>query len=286
MAGMRGAADELRGRVALVTGASRGIGRAIALRMASAGAAVAVTGRSLERSATFPGTLRETVAEIEAGGGRAHAIRGDVTDADDRERMVREAHAELGRLDVLVNNAGTADYALVEDLSPELYEKTLGQYFRAPFELSRHAIPLMRAQGGGWILNVGSSTTLPPKGPPFDGFARAGGLTLYASAKAALHRFTAGLAAELHADRIAVNCVGPVGAVRTPSVEAADVIPEGPSELVEPVEWMAEAALALCSGDPATLTGRVGFTRPILMDLGREVRSLDGRRPIDEQPAR
>ena len=276
---------ELKGRVALVTGGSRGIGRAIALRMASAGAAVAVTGRSLERTATFPGTLLETVAEIEAGGGRAHAIQGDVTDSADRRRMVEEAHAHFGRLDVLVNNAGTADYVTIAEMSPEICDRTVGQYFLAPLELSQHAVPRMREQGEGWILNIGSATALPPPGPPFDPFSRGGGLTLYASLKAALHRFSVGLAAELHADRIAVNCVGPVGAVRTPSVEAAGVIPEGPSDMVEPVEFMAEAALALCSGDPAELTGRVGFSKPILEQLGRAVRSLDGKRLLDEPPA-
>ena len=97
---------ELDGRVAVVTGASRGIGLAIARRFAAAGAHVAVVARSLDASSTFPGTLAETVRLIEDAGGKALPIRADITLAEDRGRLVEEVQAQLGRIDVLVNNAG------------------------------------------------------------------------------------------------------------------------------------------------------------------------------------
>ena len=143
----------------------------------------------------------------------------------------------------------------------------------------------MRAQGGGWILNIGSSTVELPAGPPFDAFASGGGLTLYASMKAALHRLTRGLAAEVHADGIAVNCVGPVGTIATPGVVAAGVIPTDMPGITEPIELIAEAALYLCSGEPRERTGFVGYTRPLLAEAGVPVRSLDGATVASDDPA-
>ncbi len=275
---------ELEGRVALVTGASRGIGLAIARRFAAAGAHVAVVARSLDTSATFPGTLAETVRLIEDAGGKALPVRADITQAADRARLIEEVQAGLGPIDVLVNNAGTASYSPAADLSPEEYDYTVAQYFRAPFELSQRVIPGMRERGAGWILNIGSVTARHPEGPPYSESARTLGLVLYASLKAALHRFSSGLAAELHQDGIAVNSLAPMRAVRTPSVEAAGVLSPDRPEIVEPVEFMAEAALALCAGDPSTLTGRVVYSGPILAELGRTVRTLDGRENYPAQP--
>ncbi len=275
---------ELEGRVAVVTGASRGIGLAIARRFAAAGAHVAVVARSLDASSTFPGTLAETVRLIEDAGGKALPIRADITLAEDRGRLVEEVLAQLGRIDVLVNNAGTASYSPAADLSAEDYDYTMAQYFRAPFELSQRVIPGMRASGAGWILNIGSATVRHPEGPPYTESARTLGLVLYGSMKAALDRFTTGLAAELHADGIAVNSVGPVSAVRTPSVEAAGVLSPDRPGVVEPVEFMAEAALALCAGDPRTLTGQVVYSSPLLTELGRTVRTLDAREVYSVQP--
>src|SRR5438552_402356 len=104
------------GRVALVTGASRGIGAAIALRLAEEGAAVAVTARTLDPHPTLPGTLRDVVASVEAIGGKAAAIPADLADADDRARVVPEVESSLGPVDILVNNAAAAFYAPTGEL--------------------------------------------------------------------------------------------------------------------------------------------------------------------------
>ncbi|WP_322085650.1 SDR family NAD(P)-dependent oxidoreductase [Burkholderia sp. BCC1999] len=265
----------LAGKCALVTGASRGIGRAIAQRLASEGATVVVTARSLTQSATTAGTLAETVALIEQAGGRAIALAADLSNAAERDALVGRAAQAAGGLDILVNNAGVADYACVDAMPMTMFDTTIEHYLRIPFALAQAAIPLMRARGAGWIVNVGSVTALPPL-RPFDDFSRAGGATVYAAVKAALSRFTQGLAAELEADGIAVNLVAPSTAIRTPG--AARYIPEGYP--TEDVAYLAETALALCSLPARERTGLVTHSLHFPLAQQLAVRSLDGRTPL------
>lgn len=274
-----------RGRVALVTGASRGIGAAIARRLAAEGAAVAVSARTLDEPGHLPGTLRETVAQIEGDGGRAVAIRADMTDAEDRARLVEETVAQLGAIDILVNNAAAAFYLPFEKFSAKRVHIALEMNVKAPFDLAQRVLPSMRDRRCGWILNISSATAAMPEGPPFHPFARDGGALVYGMSKAALDRFSAGLAAEVYDHGIAVNALSPVAAVRTPGVEALGMLPMNRPDLVEPMEVMVEAALVLCTGDPRRLTGRVAYSRPLLAELGRAVRTLDGRHPFDEDAA-
>jgi NAD(P)-dependent dehydrogenase (short-subunit alcohol dehydrogenase family) len=266
------ARPSLMGKIALVTGASRGIGRAIAQRFASAGATVVVTARSLDVAKAEPGTLRETVALIEANGGRAFALAADLERAEDRAALVQRAVAAAGGLDILVNNAGYAEYAPIAEMSDATFDRTLDHYLRAPFALSRAAIPQLRARGAGWILNVGSVTAQPPQ-KPYAWFDTHGGATLYAAVKAALNRFTQGLAAELLPSRIAVNLIAPSTAIKTPG--AVRYIPdEYPGE---PVEYLAESALQLCHLPAAERTGVLAHSMHYPAALGFPVWSLDGR---------
>ncbi len=265
----------LDGRIALVTGASRGIGRAIAQRFASAGATVVVTARSLNAAKAEAGTLLETVAAIEANGGRAVAIGADLERADEREALVTRACEAAGGLDILVNNAGYAEYAPVAEMSDATYDLTLDHYLRVPFALSRAAIPRMRARRAGWIVNVGSVTALPPP-KPFGEFDQNGGATLYAAAKAALNRFTQGLAAELLASDIAVNLVAPSTAIRTPGAERYI-----PSDYpTEDVAYLAESALQLAYLPAAQRTGLVVHSMHFPYLMGFPVFSLDGAREL------
>ncbi|MCG3171352.1 MAG: hypothetical protein CALGDGBN_02952 [Pseudomonadales bacterium] len=261
----------LAGRVAVVTGASRGIGRAIAQRLASAGAFVVVTARSVESSPT-PGTLAETVALIEAAGGRSLALRCDLEDPADRDSLIERVVQATGGIDILVNNAGFAQFARVEQLPEAAFEQMVNLYFRVPFALSRAAIPHLRARGAGWIVNVGSVTAMAPL-RPFDDFARFGGSTVYASIKAALNRFTQGLAAELEADGIAVNLVAPSTAISTPGADS--YIPA--DYPTEPVEYLAETALALCHLPASERTGQITYSLHFPLHHGLTVRTLDGR---------
>ena len=256
----------LGGRTALVTGASRGIGAAIARRLAAEGAAVAVTARTLDTHGPLEGTLHETVAAIEADGGRAVAIGADLTDADDRARIVPAAHAALGSVDILVNNAAAAFYLPTAEMSLKRRRLLFELNVHAAVDLAQAVVPGMRASGRGWIVNISSATSRHPEGPPFARGHKLGATsTVYGATKAALERVTTGLAAELHADGIAVNSLAPVAAVRTPGAEAivGDVLDANPG-IVEALDYFVDAALVLCTCDPTTCTGRVLSSREAL----------------------
>jgi 3-oxoacyl-[acyl-carrier protein] reductase len=269
----------LSGKTALVTGSSRGIGRAIAQRLAAEGATVAVTARSYEPSRSvragttvaIPGTIGETIEVIEHVGGSAFGVAADLEDSDQREHLVEEVLDRTGRLDILVNNAGFADYGLVEEMTLETFDRTVEHYLRTPFVLTKAAVPHMRKQGAGWIVNIGSVTGIAPVRPYRD-YNKSSGDVVYASMKAGLHRFTQGVAAELVDSNIAVNCVGPSTAVRTPG--ASQLIPG--TFPTEPVEYLAETVLAMCHRPAAERTGLVAFSLHYPWSQKLPVRSLDG----------
>jgi NAD(P)-dependent dehydrogenase (short-subunit alcohol dehydrogenase family) len=237
--------------------------------------------RSLERSRDgVPGTLRETVAAIEAEGGRAVAVEGDILEAASRERFMAATREALGPIDVLVNNATFGPYAPLATFGPRQIAPTFEASVGAPLHLVQLALPDMRVKRRGWILNISSATAKHPEGPPYIDWQQKGGSHLYASAKAALDRLTTGLAAELHAEGIAVNALAPVAAVITEAVRASGADRWIEPSMIEPVEAMAEAALALVTGEPAKLTGRVAYSLELLRELGRPVLGLDGRAPL------
>jgi NAD(P)-dependent dehydrogenase (short-subunit alcohol dehydrogenase family) len=259
------------GRVALVTGASRGIGAAIAQRLASEGAAVAVTARTRDSHPTLAGSLSETVASIEAAGAKAVAIVADLADPADRSRVRPEVESALGPVDILVNNAAAAFYIPTAEIPLRRRRLLFELNVQAPIDLAQQVLPGMRERRRGWIVNVSSATSRHPKGPPFDPGIKLGTTsTLYGATKAALERFTTGLAAEVYPDGVAVNSIAPVAAVRTPGAEAilGDVLDDRP-DIVEPVELLEEATLVLATCDPRELSGRILFTRPFLRELGR-----------------
>jgi citronellol/citronellal dehydrogenase len=254
------------GKVALVTGASRGIGEAIASRFAREGAAVAVSARTVEEGDhPLPGSISGTVAAINDAGGAAIAVAADLSKAEDRRRLVDETERQLGPVDILVNNAAITYFEPVVDFDEGHYRLMFEVQVRAPFELAQMVLPGMRERRSGWILNISSGAGRHPVGPPY---ARVGGGTVYGMCKAALERFTTGLASEVYADNIAVNVVSPSGLVLTPGVVHHKLHERVPESGHEPVSYMAEAAHALCTGDPQTITGKVTYARPILDELG------------------
>lgn len=275
----------LRDRVAIVTGASRGIGAAIARRFAAEGARVALVARTAEPGGALAGSLAETLAAIEAAGGEALAVRADLADPADRARIVPETLAAFGRLDILVNNAAWSRFIPIRDVQPRHFALAFEMNLRAPQELMQAAIPHLRARGEGWMLNISSATAEPPPAAPWDAddryvaFNRDTHATLYGTTKAALDRLTAGWAVELSRENIAVNALAPVGAVA--SEGALAVGSWDARDHVEPVETMAEAALQLCHRPPADLSGEIVRSLPLLARLGVAVRGLDGRTPVD-----
>jgi 3-oxoacyl-[acyl-carrier protein] reductase len=270
----------LTGKTALITGSSRGIGRAIAQRLAAEGATVAVTARAHRPSpsvrsgvtSAIPGTIDETIALIENAGGSAFGLTADLENAAARDGLIDAVLNRAGHIDILINNAGFADYALVEDMSLETFDRTVEHYLRTPFVLTKAVTPHMRNQGAGWIVNIGSVTGVAPVRPYRD-YNKASGDVIYAACKAALHRFTQGLAAELLDANIAVNCVGPSTAIRTPG--AAQLIPE--AFPTEPVEYMAETVLAMCHLPAAERTGLVAFSLHYPWSQRLPAHSLDGK---------
>ncbi len=261
------------GRVALVTGASRGIGRAIALRLAAEGADVAICARPTPAFEQL-GTLEETKAALAELGGRTIAIPFDLGDAGQpRAALVDRVEHELGPVDILVNNAAAGTFRRFMDWTDGAMAKTLELNFWAPWHLVRRSLPGMRERGAGWILNVSSQTATIPDGPPFPMTHPATEGTMYGGTKAFLNRWTASLAAELFGEGVAANAIAPEAAAATELlVEYSDL----PDELYEPLETMAEASLALCSGDPNVLTGKIVTSLELLAQLGRPVRDLSG----------
>jgi len=283
---------DLSGKIALVTGGSRGIGRAIAQRLAAAGATVVVTARSMDApvvgeragaTVTVSGTLQETVRLIEQAGGKAIPLAADIEDETQCRALAdRAAEAAGGRLDILVNNAGFADFVSAADMPLETFDRTFMHYVRAPFLLAQGAIPYMRKAGAGWIVNISSQDSLPPA-RPFPPYEKDRGYAIYAAAKAALNRMTQGLAAELEQDNIAVNAVGPSTAIRTPGADS--IIPE--EYPTEDVEYLAETVLAMSYLPASERTGLIGFSMHFPWHHAIEVRSLDGTGtfPRREPPA-
>jgi len=252
----------LKGRNALVTGASRGIGEAIAARLAMEGANVVVSARTAESGESrLPGTLHDTVDRIKAAGGNATFIKADLAQAIERERLVEEAAAAYGPLDILINNAAITYFIPVEEFPEKRFKLMMEVQVYAPFHLSQLVIPAMREKGQGWIVNISSPAGLHPKQP----YGRGRGGTVYGMCKAALERFTTGLASEVYDDGIAVNVVSP-GLVDTPGVAVHGLINEQSKDRVQPIEYIAEAVYRLASGDPKTMTGRIDYAEPFLKE--------------------
>lgn len=251
------------GRVAIVTGASRGIGQQIAERFAAEGAAIAVVARTATAGESrLPGSIEDVVERIRAKGGRAEAIRADLTSPDDLETIVPRAVDALGPVDTLVNNAGVNFYGPALDVAPKRNAVMFQIMVHAPFRLCQLAIPDMVARGRGWVLNITSKQARHPIGPPYPDWAK-DGCVPYGMYKSALDRLTTGLAAELYGTGVAVNSLGTSGLVVTPGV--AVVSPHTPDNVpVEPPEAMPDAALVLCTSAPDTVTGRIEYSMELL----------------------
>lgn len=249
------------GKVAVITGASRGLGKAIALRLASEGARVAVSARTLEAD-TGPaeGSLIETVNEIKALGGEAVAIRCDLAKSEDRQNLIAETEKQLGPVDILVNNAAVTYLLPVESFTRKRFDLMVEVQLWAPYELTQLVLPKMKDRKQGWILNISSRAAIHTYGPPFDPVQTLG-FSVYGMVKAGLDRMSNSMAAEFFEHNIAVNTLAPWDNVDTPGAGHHDLVNDF---VTEGPEWVAEAALLLCSQPPQQLTGRNTYSQPLL----------------------
>jgi NAD(P)-dependent dehydrogenase (short-subunit alcohol dehydrogenase family) len=259
---------KLEGKVALVTGASRGIGKAIAKLFAGEGARVACTARTLEEGGhRLEGSLQTTVREILDAGGTAVPIAGDVSEWSECERMVRSARDAFGRIDVLVNNAALTYFIPVAEFPPSKWLRSFAVNVHGPFFLCRLVLEEMIPRRSGAIVNISSGAAIGPGRGPYANAPLRGG-TLYGAEKAALERFTQGLAAEVYDHGISVTCVSPSLVVPTPGVLFHRLIDRPDAPNAEPVELMAKAALLLATEPREKVAGRVTYSQQILREFG------------------
>ena len=263
------------GRRVVVTGASRGIGAAVAQRLAAEGADVAITARTLDRHASLEGSLHETANRLQHFGGAVAVITADLADPDDRARIVPEATRALaGPIDILVNNAAAAIYQPLVDFPLRRRRLTFEVNVHAPFDLAQAVLPSMVEQGEGWVVNV-SSATAHLWQPPFRLGSLGSTTGVYGASKAALNRLTNALAAELATSGVRINTVEPRAAVMS---EGAEVLTGGSLQLdqIETMEEMVEAVAALCDCPPER-TGRTDVSLDLIAELGLVVRDLEGK---------
>jgi citronellol/citronellal dehydrogenase len=259
----------LQNQVAIVTGASRGIGKAIAELFAKEGAKVVCSARTLrEGEHPLEGSLETTVAGIKSAGGEAAAIICDVSSEESCDHLVAETRRLYGPCDVLVNNAALTYFGPIKDYQVKRWIRSIAVNLHGPFILSHLVLQDMIPRRHGAIVNISSGAAIGPGKGPYSagGFFR--GSCCYGAAKAALERFTQGLAEEVSEYGIAVTCVSPSQVVATPGTIHHHLVTGNDDPNGEPQEYMAKAALLLASEPVAKVSGRVTYSQPLLKEFG------------------
>ncbi|MBN9091248.1 MAG: SDR family NAD(P)-dependent oxidoreductase [Reyranella sp.] len=259
----------MTGRTALVTGASRGIGRTIAELLATEGARVVCVARTLkEGDHRLEGSLDSTVAAIRGAGGDATAIAADISSEPECLKLVEAARAACGPIDTLVNNAALNYYIPTAEYPTSRWVKAFAVNVHAPFILSKAVLPDMIAARRGAIVNISSGSAIGPgRGPYKDQTVRGG--VMYGATKAALERFTQGLAQEVaQHGGIAVSCVSPSRTVPTPGTVYHKLMASLDDPRGEPPTTMARAVLLLASEPAEKVNGRVTYSQQILKEWG------------------
>lgn len=245
----------LAGRVAIVTGASRGIGRAVARGLAHEGCAVVLAAKSERVKPNLPGTIHEAAGEIEAAGGTALALRTDVRKFEDLEALVAATLQRFGRIDIVINNAGALWWTDVLDTPLPRFDLVMEVNVRAAFGLTRLALPHLIESGGGHVLVYS---------PPVDLEALPGRVG-YLISKFGMTMLAHGLAEEVRDRHVSVNALWPVTAIETAAVINFGV---GDPTIWRKPEIMVDATLELVTTPPGELTGQALLDEDFLRTRG------------------
>ena len=258
----------LDGKAIIVTGASRGIGAEIARTFAAEGGRVVCAARTLrEGDHPLEGSLERTVDEIRAAGGEAMPVAVNISEPEECERLVREAREAYGPVDVLVNNAALTYFLPVKDYPRNKWMRSWAVNFHAPFILSQLVLGDMVPRRSGSIVNISSGAAIGPGRGPYPQPEMVGG-TCYGAEKAALERFTQGLAQEVYEYGISVTCVSPSQVVPTPGTVHHRLVTGLDDPSGEPPELMAKAALLLATEPLDKVTGLVTYSQLLLKEYG------------------
>ena len=258
---------KLHGKAVVVTGASRGIGAEIAKLFAAEGGKVICAARTLkEGEHPLEGSLETTVQGIKDAGGEATPVAVNISEESECEKLIQAARDAYGPIDVLVNNAALTYFVPIKDYPTNRWMRSWAVNFHAPFILSKLVLQEMVERGGS-IVNISSGAAIGPGRGPYHQAQRGGG-TCYGAEKAALERFTQGLAAEVYADNVSVTCVSPSQVVPTPGTVFHKLVKSLDDPRGESPELMAKATLLLATEPLEKVSGRVTYSQQILKEFG------------------
>ncbi len=242
-------------KVAFITGSSRGIGKEIALSLAREGAKIVVTGKTAEPHPELPGTIHETVEEVEEIGGEALAIQLDVRFDDQIREAFKKTVEHFGSLDILINNAGAIQLQGVQKMPPKRFDLVMGVNARAAYACSHFALPYMIEQGGGHILMAS---------PPIK-IDKAPGKSAYALSKLGMTFIAKSLAEEVRQHNIGVNAFWPVTAIESQATRHFEM---GTEETWRTPQILCDAVMAIVTRKPSSCTGNAFYDEDILRQEG------------------
>lgn len=248
-------AESLEGRVAFITGATRGIGKEIAIRLAREGCNVVVTGKTDEPHPELPGTIHETAEAVEAAGAEALPLKLDVRFDDQVEGAIEQTVDKWGRLDILINNAGAIQIAGVRDMPPKRFDLMMGVNARAAYACSYYALPHMIEAGWGHILMAS---------PPM-AIQKAPGKTAYALSKIGMTFIAQSLADEVRDHNIGVNAFWPVTIIES---QASRHFEMGSDEIWRSPEILCDTVVEIVTQKPSACTGNAFYDEDVLREAG------------------
>lgn len=256
--------QSLNNKVAIITGASRGVGKAVALKFAEHGVKIAIGAKTVESSEKTPGSIYDTVKEIEARGSEALAVPTDVRFEDQIQNLVQKTIERFGRIDIVVNNAGAIFWLPVEQLPVKRFDLMMQINYRAPFIFCHEAIPFMKKQSEGWIINMS-----PPVQIGVLAAENWAGRTGYLMSKFGMTHLTLGLAEELKPFNIAVNSLWPNGLIDTQATRVfAEMFKAAAHAIWYSPQLLADASLEILKTPPAQLTGQALIAEEFLKSRG------------------